>query len=395
MQRLREKFSEFHRNREILSGILGDYTADYRQSGGNVLERQEFLREKYSKRVPKFNHLVWNDDDDSELWTAADIAIVLGRERSSVTRTLAKIERSEGWRSKLLAIRHSSKSENGLTIYSYTREIFTLIIDRYEEEYLQRFANPRHGKSQDITEIKRFWEYLKQSAESEKLRLTAEISPEIHELPDIPPMTWNDIMSLIWRKIFTVRTGTFFTVIFAFSFEIARRYSFTKPYFTAGAVIILTLSALMIRFRKWRVDVLSDIGAGALLFAILWTVGISSHGLYAASVKNTNRDFLMQESKGWVEAYRINDEIFVAVIPVMYSDIAGDVKELVYGINSQPDKVIRRENLRDYYEKITSTKSNDIQYVTSRLRFIDGTESEVRRNNLTQPGNLKSPGTED
>ena len=395
MHRLREKFSEFHRNREILSGILGDYTADYRQSGGNLLERQEFLREKYSKRVPKFNHLVWNDDDDSELWTAADIAIVLGRERSSVTRTLAKIERSEGWRSKLLAIRHLSKSENGLTIYSYTREIFTLIIDRYEEEYLERFANPRHGKSQDITEIKRFWEYLRQSAESEKLRLTAEISPEIHELPDIPPMTWNDIMSLIWRKVFTVRTGTFFTVIFAFSFEIARRYSFTKPYFTAGAVIILTLSALMIRFRKWRVDVLSDVGAGALLFAILWTVGISSQGLYAAPVKNSRRDFLMNESSGWVEAYRINDEIFVTVIPIMYSDLAADVKELVYGINSQPDKVIRRENLRDYYEKITSTKSNDIKYVTSRLRFIDGTESEVRQNNLTQPDNLKAPGIED
>ena len=202
-------------------------------------------------------------------------------------------------------------------------------------------------------------------------------------------------MSLIWRKVFTVRTGTFFTVIFAFSFEIARRYAFTKPYFTAGAVIILTVSALMIRFRKWRVDVLSDVGAGALLFAILWAVGISSQGLYAAPVKNSRRDFLMNESSGWVEAYRINDEIFVTVIPIMYSDLAADVKELVYGINSQPDKVIRKENLRDYYEKITSTKSNDIKYVTSRLRFIDGTESEVRRNNLTQPNNLKAPGLED
>ena len=238
--------------------------------------------------------------------------------------------------------------------------------------------------------IKRFWEYLRQSAESEKLRIKA----EIHELPDIPPMTWNDIMSLIWRKVFTVRTGTFFTVIFAFSFEFARRYAFTKHYFTAGAVIILTVSALMLRFRKCRADVLSDIGAGALLFAILWTVGISSHGLYAAP-KNTNRDFLMQESKGWVEAYRINDEIFVTVIPILYSELADDVKELVYGINSQPDKVIRKENLKDYYEKIISTKSNDIHYVTSRLRFNDGTESEVRRNNLTQPGHVKAPGIGD
>ena len=383
MRRLREKFSEFQRNREILSGLLDDYTDDYRQSGGNILARQETLREKYSKRAPEFSHLVWNDDDDRELWTAADIAIILGRERSSVTRTLAKMERSEGWQARLISLRHSSKAANGLTINSYSREIFGLIVDWYEEEYLQRFANPRRGKSQDIAEIKRFWEYLRQSAEAERLT-SARINPEIHELPDIPPMTWNDIMSLIWRRIFTVRTGTFFTVIFAFSFEAARRWNASKPFFMAGGAAIFTVSAAMIRFRKWRVDVLADIGAGALLFAVLWAVGAGSMGFHDAPKVNTNRDFLMKESSGWAEVYRINDEIFVTVRPVLYSDFAVDVDALIYGINSQPDKVIRRENLRDYYEKICSTKNDDIQYVTSRLRFKDGTESDIRRHNLKQ-----------
>lgn len=217
--RLRTKFSEFQKNREILSTILDDYTADYRHYDGTMLQRQELLQEKYSRRAPEFSHLVLSDDDSSELWTAADIAIVLGRDRSSVTRTLTRMERSEGWCSRLLSLRHSSKAANGLTIHSYSREIFSLIIDRYEEEYLLRFAAPRHGSPQDISEIRRLWEYMKQSAESEKLNIIAKIQQEIHELPDIPPMTWNDIFSLIWRKVFTVRTGTFFTVIFAFSFE--------------------------------------------------------------------------------------------------------------------------------------------------------------------------------
>lgn len=125
MNRLREKFLEFQNDRDILSEILDDYTADYSQTPGSTLKRQEVLREKYSKRVPKFSHLIWSDDDDLVWWTAADIAIVLGRDKSSVTRTLAAMERSEGWCSKLLALRHTDKAANGLTIYSYSREFLT------------------------------------------------------------------------------------------------------------------------------------------------------------------------------------------------------------------------------------------------------------------------------
>ena len=133
MSRLRAKFNEFQQNRDILIEILDDYTADYRQTAGSTLKRQEVLQERYSKRAPKFSHLIWDEEGNSELWTASDIAIVLGRDKSSVTRTLALMERSEGWCSRLLAVRHTSKATNGLTIYSYSREIFDIIIDRYEE----------------------------------------------------------------------------------------------------------------------------------------------------------------------------------------------------------------------------------------------------------------------
>ena len=384
MTRLRTKFSEFQSNREILSSILDDYTADYRQTDGTMLQRQELLQERYSRRAPKFSHLIWSDEDSSEYWTAADIAIVLGRDKSSVTRTLAKMERSEGWCSKLLALRHSAKAANGLTVNSYGREIFSLIIDHYEEEYLQRFSQPRHGTAQDINEIKRFWLYMKQCEETERLSIAAKPDTEEFELPEIPPMNWNDIFSLIWRRVFTVRTGTFFTVIFAVCFEVAGRWAFVKPIFMAGAVGILASSAVLIRLRKWRADVLADIGAGALLFTVLWTAGISAGVGEVQHHSPTGRDFLLQEASGWVEVYRINDEVFVAVMPILYSDLSKDVEALVYGINSQPDKVIPRGELSDYYEQILSTRENNIEYVTSQLIFTDKTRSDIRKSTLSR-----------
>ncbi|MBQ7153938.1 MAG: hypothetical protein IJR85_00050 [Synergistaceae bacterium] len=288
------------------------------------------------------------------------------------------MERSEGWCSRLLAIRRTDKAANGLTIYSYSREIFDLIVDHYEEEYLQRFANPRHGPPKDIDEVRRFWKYLKQSAEAESMHI---VSREEHELPDIPPMTWNDILSLIWRKIFTVRTGAFFGITFALSFELAGRWTGIKPFFMAGGFCVMFLCMLMIRLRKWRIDVLADIGAGALLFGLLWTAGMSS-GSHYSSQAMTKRDILINSPGEWAEVYRLSDEIFVTVNPVLYSDLAEDVKALEYGINSEPDTLIPRARLRDYYEQITRTKDDSIHFVTSRLVFTDGSKSETRRGML-------------
>ena len=385
MTRLRMKFAEFQHNRNVLGDVIDDYIADYRQTSGSMLSRQEVLKEKYLKRSPNFTHLIWSDDEDNNQiwWTAADIAIVLGREKSSVTRTLASMERSEGWCSKLLALRRTDKAANGLTIFSYRREIFDLIIDRYEEEYLMRFSNPRHGnniREEDFSEIKRFWDYMKLSYAAETEQRIVNDENE-YELPDIPIMNWKDIFLLIWRKLFTVRTGTLFSVIFAMSFELSRRFEIAKIFFMAGAAISLSACVILIRIRKWRIDVLADLGAGSLLFLLLWCAGISSGGMYAASNTYTQRDLLITQ-EAWVEAYRINDEIFVTIHPVLYSDLADDVEALEYGINSEPDTMIRKEDFRDNYEKILSTHENTIEFVTSRLLFRDRTTSEIRRDKL-------------
>lgn len=72
--RLRIKFEEFQQARKKIHELLIDYASDYSQSKGNTLERQESLREKYSKRAPDLNHLVWNENGDV-YWNAHDIAI--------------------------------------------------------------------------------------------------------------------------------------------------------------------------------------------------------------------------------------------------------------------------------------------------------------------------------
>ena len=72
----------------------------------------------------------------------------------------------------------------------------------------------------------------------------------------------------------------------------------------------------------WKYD-LADLGAGALLFSLLWTAGMTSGEVNAqTSGMLSHKDILMQEADGWVEVYKINDETFVTVKPVLYSDFA-------------------------------------------------------------------------
>ena len=159
MKRLTAQFKVFLSDREKIHTLLGDYVADYRSFKGTALARQEYLREKYAPRAPDFTHLVF--DADGELyWGTADIAILLGRDSTTVTRMMRKIETLGGWRPRLCQLRRPSKSGG----HVYRTEIFDFIIDFYEEEYLQRFVAPRRGQAageEEAAEIYRFWSALK------------------------------------------------------------------------------------------------------------------------------------------------------------------------------------------------------------------------------------------
>ena len=121
-----------------------------------------YLRKKYAEQPPRLNYPICGED--GFYWSVYNISIILGRNRSSITRTLAKMRRGEESHAKLNALCKTVKLGNGLPIRVYHQDIFDMILDQYENEYLMRFANPRHGdpnNAPDIQELHRFWEYLK------------------------------------------------------------------------------------------------------------------------------------------------------------------------------------------------------------------------------------------
>ena len=299
--KLQRKFFQFLNSRNIVHELLLDYVADYRQFSGSNYDRKEFLEGQFSHRVPDFSHLIFSDGQI--LWHVSDIAILLGRNQSSISRTLSRIERSEGWCSRLLAIRIPAKSANGNSIFVYQQEIFDLIFDKYEDEYLLRFSSPRWGSKDnapDLDEIKRFWNYLKDfySLNDSAIYSRDKLSQ------DIPPLGLKDILSLIWDKVFNIRISTVASLIFAIGFELARRLFGFHLWLAAIPAVISILCVFLILKRKFTPDTLSSIGAGALLISLLWisaTLSVdrfhyqtSKHNIILTPVRSNNNSIHFQ-----------------------------------------------------------------------------------------------------
>ena len=265
IQRLQVKFLEFKKDREKVHELLIDYVADYRQFEGTSTERYEHLQRKFISKAPNLSHLV--SIDGSFLWSVNDISIILGRHRTTIQRSLDKLENSEGWCAKLLALRETSKAPSGLKIYVYNQEIFDLILDLYEEEYLLRFSEPRRGNIEnapDIKEVRRFWNYLKDYYSVNDFAICN------GKKLDIPSMNLKDILSLIWEKVFNIKIGTVCSVVFAVCFEITRRFFGVNIWIAVVPALVSVVCIILIYNRKISPDTLSNLGAGALLFTLLW-----------------------------------------------------------------------------------------------------------------------------
>ncbi len=162
MSRLQDKFMEFQQTRNTLMIFLVSYIADYQKFHGSQSKHKRFLHQKYSWQTPKINYLF--NSGDGFYWSVRNIAIVMERNRSSITRTLNKMKASEEWSYKLSDLRRNVSSDSGIDIEVYHQDIFDLLLDYYEDEYLLRFAKPRHGNVEsapDINELRRFWKHLR------------------------------------------------------------------------------------------------------------------------------------------------------------------------------------------------------------------------------------------
>lgn len=226
IRRITTAFKRYQKIRRLILRNVDEYISDFMNLKGTPQDREEYLEAKYRLREPKENYITAAADGNI-LFYVSEIALLTGRDSSSISRTLSQIERSEGWYSRLFPLRKKTKSANNNTIYAYDRKIFDLIIDYREHKYLERIKN---AGGKNYSEAVRFWNYLKESERSLKTNASVSRAAELNddnseltELPEIPPLSWKDVISVIGSKLFSVRTDMIFAFVFAVMFGIARR----------------------------------------------------------------------------------------------------------------------------------------------------------------------------
>ncbi len=391
VEKLQAKFDEFIQARKLVRENIVNYVADYRSFNGDRQDRREFLEREYMPLAPQMSHLLL-DDKQNILWHVQDIAIIMGRDTTAISKLFQRMEGKPGWTSKLLALQEDSRSANNNLIHVYHEGIFDLIFDKYEEEYLERFTKPRQGKPPlNPGEVTRFWKYLKTKNAHDDL-LNFEDDEEAIELPDIPAMKWHDIFALITRKAFTAKNLTLFPIIFAISFELARRWKLLIPVFAAMSLIIFLASMILLRTHKAKPSILSDVGAIAMMCAVLWGLGLISDGVIyspAGSVidisNNDHKISLVPDlERGHKVVFRINSNFYDDISEIYYRlDKIGDYT--LTGFNAfqypllfiEPDKQHGNITLEIKYKDSDGKEHGpfEFEYNLDKLRYELSKES--------------------
>ena len=396
MQRLRARFLEFKRERDMIHALLNDYVADYRNFQGNSEQRYEYLRRKFLSRVPDLSHLIFSQGEI--LWSINDIAIVLGRHRTTIGRSLEKMQHSIAWSSRLLSISENSKASSGLNVTVYRKEIFDLLLDLYEEEYLLRFSQPRRGDPEnapDEIEVRKFWEFLKDAEAYNLLSLNDESGEDYDD--EIPPITFGEIIAMIWEKVFSVKNTTICSVIFAICFELTRRF-FGINVWLSVIPFTITILCVLIMFSNSRLNFWANVGAMSLLFGFLWvSASLSIDKLtpeFRDEVKSQVKSELKDEIKVEIKTEAESIEPKLSIAPTMGryltvdfnigSNIFDRTLEFLYRIRPNENfrslgkmNLINPDTKEPYAARtIPTNKSSGI--ITLDLKYVDldGNESE-------------------
>lgn len=163
IERLTAKYQEFKNYREALSMFLISYISDYmRLRNAEPSQRKRYLRRKYGLYNPRINYQF--NTGEGFCWSIRNIATVLGRDRSSISRALSHMSDSPVWRERISSLHSVIPSYDGGMIDVYGQDIFDVLIDYYEDRYLLRFVQPRRGRGEfapDINELRSFWRELR------------------------------------------------------------------------------------------------------------------------------------------------------------------------------------------------------------------------------------------
>ncbi len=107
--KLTDRFLAFCEARASIRRRMESYVLDYQLHDTGAAHKYERLEEQYAADRPDLNHLVWSEDGPV-LWGMRDVAIVLGRNVSSVMRTFRRMEKSPRWGERLNGLTHRSKN---------------------------------------------------------------------------------------------------------------------------------------------------------------------------------------------------------------------------------------------------------------------------------------------
>ena len=273
--KLTNRFLAFCEARASIRRRMESYVLDYQLHDTGAAHKYERLEEQYAADRPDLNHLVWSEDGPV-LWGMRDVAIVLGRNVSSVMRTFRRMEKSPRWGERLNGLTHRSKNPGRGAATLYGGGIFDAIVDFYEDAYLERLTHPRHGASlpeEQCRRIRDFWRRLKENPEGLDLREYAR-SLELRTGTGFSLSTIYACLRMIVRRAFSIRAGTFFLVLFALVYELSQRW----PWFNL-ALPILSLSVLVFVLcrmprGRWYTPWMVDAGACALTFTLLWGLAV-------------------------------------------------------------------------------------------------------------------------
>jgi hypothetical protein len=278
--RLVEKFLSFMEDREKIRRRIESYVETYESRGENATDRYLTLEEEYGDDAPDLSHLVAGKDGSSgaALWSMRDIAIVLGRNVSNVLRAIRKMESSPEWTDRLAAhaVRNEQSGRDAAALYR--TGVFDVIVDYYEQAYLERFTRPRRGapmSAEERAEVFALWRYLKENPDEARTFYEARLTDEsaFPEWRNASRTVYQNLR-LIVRRAFSIKIGTFFLLLFALIYELSTRYSALNVIVPAASVSALVSSLLAMRAQGREARWLIDVGACAVTITMLWALAM-------------------------------------------------------------------------------------------------------------------------
>ena len=196
------------------------------------------------------------------------------------------------------------------------------------------------------------------------------------ELPEIPPVSWQDIMRLIGGKLFSVRADMIFAIAFAVTFGLARRWQILIPVFAGLSGIALLVCVLMLRYRASRANMIAEAGAIFTLLAVFWGINLTmENGIYTPG--GTVMNLSTPEPSLKLDAIR-GEYLGESGYPVIFfvnADNEADIKEIYYRTDSQSEyKSSGRNELGGVQLRLRPKFTGNI--ITIDLKYIDTEDKE-------------------